>query len=645
MLMLCICLGLSACTQQNTRNNAPLSTQAAQQLSADGRFAEAARAWLALAEAQPEQALEHRVRAADAWLADGQATAAKAALEPLRGLSGSTQVRVDMRRAEAALAEDRLQRAVALMTVAERDIPEQERLAFLKLRAQIAEANGDMLAAARDHHRRSLLQIGLEREQARAELFRSLSALPASQLQRLTQAYANDPDFGPWVELAGRVKTALLSGENLNSVVQRFQQRYAQHPAAGQISRSLVDQTRQRFRRPNQVAVLLPREGRFAIAGSTIRDGLINAFYQSQGERPVLRFYNTGDRPAMAVSAYRQAVEDGADMIVGPLDRAAVAQLQSLPERGIPVFALNEAEQTEAAENAEPTPPGSEKAAAKGLNQPAFGDNSGIGSGLSPLPMGATGALFVRATLSPEAEAMQAARLARQMGKRRALVLTAEDSWGDRMLMAFESAFAEQGGMVADVRYFRPDETNHDAPVQAILDLQRSQRRYQRVRRLVGESLSFEPTIRQDADVIFLAARAENARLLVPLLNFHRGGDLPILATAAVHDLARDSAEEDLEGVMFCDAPWVLDGSHKRLPEAFGSGGPGSRLFALGMDSYRLLPFLEWLASEPGERFPGATGDLSISPDGRLLRELACARFDNGQPLLLAVQERLGLAH
>lgn len=615
----CLCGLLAACAPTQQRSDIPEDPRAILALENEGQYAQAARAWLALAEREPQRALQHRLRAADAWLAAGRPAAVDAALDPLRGLDASEQIRVDLRRAQAALAEDHLQRAVALMTVAEQDIPEQDALRFYQVRAQVSERNGDYLAAARDHHQAAQLQIGLEREKARAELFRSLGALPAAELERLASTWQHDEDFGPWIELAFEVKNSLLSGTSIDEAVRRFGQRHPAHPAAGQLSQTLVSEARQRFRRPEQIAVLLPNRGRFASAAESIRDGIMHAWYSSADERPTIRFYDSGEQPQTATSAFRSAVSDGADIVLGPLDRDAVNQLQRLPERAIPVLALNHPgnDLPPSGENAAPPP--------VVLDQP-----SNFGS------------LFASIALNPETEASQAAILATQLGKRRALLLISDDTWGHRMLEAFTAEFERLGGQIAEIRYFQPNETNHDAPVRELMGLGKSQQRYQRVRQLAGRSLAFEPIARQDADFIFMAARAGNARLLSPLVRFHRGGHLPIIATAAIHDTSRGEADSDLNGIMFCDAPWVLDGSRQSADQMFAGLGGGARLFALGMDSYRLLPYLDWLATHQGERFPGASGELSIDRQGQVQRELPCARFQSGHPRLMQSREQLG---
>jgi outer membrane PBP1 activator LpoA protein len=95
-------------------------------------------------------------------------------------------------------------------------------------------------------------------------------------------------------------------------------------------------------------------------------------------------------------------------------------------------------------------------------------------------------------------------------------------------------------------------------------------------------------------------------------------------------------ADGDLDGVEFCDAPWLFDAqpglpARAQIAAALPSArGTAARLFAFGMDAWNLVPYLEWLRSHPGSYLPGASGQLTADAFGRVRRVLAWARFDNG---------------
>ncbi|MEE8197960.1 MAG: penicillin-binding protein activator, partial [Acidiferrobacterales bacterium] len=122
-----------------------------------------------------------------------------------------------------------------------------------------------------------------------------------------------------------------------------------------------------------------------------------------------------------------------------------------------------------------------------------------------------------------------------------------------------------------------------------------------------------------------------------------RAPNIPIYATSNVFtgkvDPTRDT---DLDGIMFGDMPWMLvnDGKIQDLRQALERNRPYAhsqldRLFALGMDSYSIIPHLNRISMEDAARFSGVTSGLSLGRDGRLQRQLLWARFSRGTPKLL----------
>jgi outer membrane PBP1 activator LpoA protein len=135
---------------------------------------------------------------------------------------------------------------------------------------------------------------------------------------------------------------------------------------------------------------------------------------------------------------------------------------------------------------------------------------------------------------------------------------------------------------------------------------------------------------------IFISMRPNEARMLLPQMqieNIH----LPIFATSHVYAGSDNAtADRDLDGVEFCDAPWLFnaqpglpdhDEIAARLPAARDGG---ARLFAFGMDAWNLVPYLDWLREHPGSYLPGASGQLAADQFGRVRRVLIWARFQDG---------------
>lgn len=135
---------------------------------------------------------------------------------------------------------------------------------------------------------------------------------------------------------------------------------------------------------------------------------------------------------------------------------------------------------------------------------------------------------------------------------------------------------------------------------------------------------------------IFISMRPKDARLLLPQLRIAQIS-LPMFATSHVYAGSDDVADDrDLDGLEFCDAPWLFDAQPglpdrasiaTKLPAA--SDG-AARLFAFGMDAWNLVPYLDWLRAHPGSYMPGASGQLAADQFGRIRRVLIWAKFENG---------------
>jgi outer membrane PBP1 activator LpoA protein len=154
---------------------------------------------------------------------------------------------------------------------------------------------------------------------------------------------------------------------------------------------------------------------------------------------------------------------------------------------------------------------------------------------------------------------------------------------------------------------------------------------------LPGAVLSPAPTAESDVG-IFISMRPQQARLLLPQIKLAGYNGVPVFATS--HIYAGDynpGLDRDLDGVEFCDAPWLFDATtlglprHSEIARSLDSArGAGARLFAMGLDAYTLLPYLEWMSQHHDSYVAGATGQLAEDNLGRIQRLLVWAQFENG---------------
>jgi outer membrane PBP1 activator LpoA protein len=207
--------------------------------------------------------------------------------------------------------------------------------------------------------------------------------------------------------------------------------------------------------------------------------------------------------------------------------------------------------------------------------------------------------------------------------------------WGDRVLDAFRQSWQAKGGTLLGVERI-------DQPValaQQVADLfqlRNSEGRAQRLQSTTGAQAAAQPTRRQDVDFMFLAATPQQAQQIKPTMVFQYAGDVPVYATSHLFTNSGDQAMyNDLAGVRFCETPWLLNANDPlrqqvtaQWPQAGGSLG---RLYAMGIDAYRLAPRLTQLKTLPDSRIDGLSGSLAIGQGQRIERQLPWAQFVDGK--------------
>lgn len=619
-LLLIALLALGGCAGTPPRGGAPVAVeknlqQTAEERAAAGDYLDAAQLYLKQATgATGARRTELRLGAAE-YLARGQLWDR---LENLlagidvTGLSPQQKTRYQLLNAELALSASRGDEALAQLQQIEdpQALGEREPL-YYRLKARAYTLTGNALEAARQLIWLDiLLQDPQQKLANQYQIWEQLSTLSDEALQRLRTSPPPDLLSG-WMELVLIARQTRGDRERWEQELQRWRARYPDHPAQSVLLPDLRNQLGRAAERADHIAVLLPLSGRTAGAAAAIRDGLLAAYYQDPLERPRLRFYDTGGDALLSWSIYQQAIQDGAGFVVGPLLKSSIQQLADAGELPVPVLALNQT--------------GAEDGRIREQPLYQFG-------------------------LPPEDEARQAAERMVADGHRQVVALVPENAWGQRVSAAFQSRLQELGGELLASGRYAANGADFNAPIQKALLLDASKQRHRALERLLGHKLEFEPRRRQDVDAIFLLAYPRQARLLRPQLRFHHAGDLPTYSTSHVYSAAADARlDRDMDGLMFCDMPWVLDDSgpwaqqRERIERLWPDRSKRyQRLFALGFDAYQVIPWLDTLNIPGFSYFSGATGTLTLDPARHLHRQLEWARFERGLPHKLAPTPREG---
>ena len=470
----------------------------------------------------------------------------------------------------------------ALTTVRERHVRRYHRL-----RSQAYYATEAMLSSALERIQLDRVLEQEDVEENHERIWEALGTIPLAQLQALAATAINYEVRG-WYELA---LLARNNGSDLDrQVVElgRWREAWSRHPAAVIPPPEMELIETMARERPRQVALLLPLS---IPAGSIVRDAFMSAYYnllEQGGQVPALRLYDAS-AGADILTLYQRAVEDGAQLVIGPLLKEQVAALQAVPDLPVPTLALN---------NVEGSAPASPR-------------------------------LFQFA-LSPEDEARQLAQKAWRDGHRRAAVLNPEDDLRKRD--SFAAEWERLGGEVVALIEYRDNFTD---AISRMLELDQSNARHRRLNELLRKQTQFSPRRRQDVDFLYLVAQPAPARQIVPSLAYLYAGNIPVYASQDVYSgVPRPVEDRDLNGVTFPESPWLLgqiDTSLVRSRELFPQANAQTlRLQAFGIDAFRLYPRLPLLAANTNASIPGASGMLRLGPQQNIQRQLSWATIREG---------------
>jgi outer membrane PBP1 activator LpoA protein len=313
----------------------------------------------------------------------------------------------------------------------------------------------------------------------------------------------------------------------------------------------------------NKVALLLPfASAAFHPAADAIERGFMAARNTAGDETEVVIYPTNGDRESIN-QIYRQAIDDGASFIVGPLTRDEVTALAvsrtAAGKLGVPTLVLNQSESSFALEN------------------------------------------LYSLGLSVDTEAAQIARITRDFGLQTAIIIAADNPVASRMAQSFSDAWQAEGGRLL----LQIDINEQTAPE----DLQ-SRLQAQPADLLI---LATEPelarTIRAFLDIttptygfshIYTGVNYEPEDTALLAVRFI---DLPWM-------LGNGDGGFDAYSEAAADLPQ----------------GMMQRWFALGADAHQVFSALAARPGTP-VTIRGLTGRIEITPDGNIRRTLALGQF------------------
>ncbi|MFQ5508133.1 MAG: penicillin-binding protein activator [Leptospirillia bacterium] len=438
-----------------------------------------------------------------------------------------------------------------------------------------------------------------------------------------------DPVPGAWI-VERLVRSAVKAKDTylIERWAKRYLERYGNQPFANQVKRIVKQQRKEQLAHQHRIGALMHLNGELGVYGERVLNGIRLAHRLAQASLPAgevsLWVRNQDDPEPFLRSHIGKLVADASpEVVIGPLLSAEVARYaKEIESDGIPLIA--------------PLVP----------------------------PPDVAGAYVVGLGVTPEAEAVAAARYAyREAELTRLVVLAPEGAYGQRIAMAFRDELERLGGTVQTTVFYPKDNARIRKLVAGIVkdDLRRDGIRavepedmsHLEVEELEIAGLLEAPEdeeifigIEPEAplqgppvgphpyfpgfDGVFLAGSWDQVVLVAPHLPFH-DVNLPIIGSSGWGDvrLIRKGGSA-VSGARFV-APFHTDSVRAgAFVKAYRAAyGEAPDLFAaLGFDAYNLALGAARNGVGPMESrlsgpFEGVTGGLVVQPDGAVERDFS----------------------
>ncbi|MWP72073.1 hypothetical protein GQ594_00030 [Gilliamella sp. Pra-s52] len=421
----------------------------------------------------------------------------------------------------------------------------------------------------------------------------------------------NDIVLRGWVELAyiyqNNTKTLASQDEDtpetiaaksenqkklLNQAINSWATQYPDHPANDIISILTGGKTLSVDANAKNVALLLPLNGSSRIFGETIRQGYINAinFFPQEPQQNVIVLDTTS---APIDTLIQQAQEQNVDLIVGPLLKNEVAKIKELAPP-IPVLALNKIDNTAAS-----------------ANKMCF------------------------FALSPEDEAKDAADHIYSQNKVKPLLLVPQTDLGRRVAQSFAAQWSQlsANNSQAYVQYF-----GNTTTLSANMN------------RNVGISLTGNPILNNEGlsegmlstgfDAIYVYSSYDELTLIKPMLDMGANKTIGNSSTIILYSSSKSHVANaskdfnyDMNKTEYAEIPMIVnqkDNVNTNIPSNVQKDYSLMRLYAMGIDAWRLANRFNQLNSYQPNFLDGMTGKLSSTEQCEVTRSLSWQQYIYG---------------
>lgn len=435
-------------------------------------------------------------------------------------------------------------------------------------------------------------------KQQQSELSQQIWALISDlEHEQLTSLMTNDKQLAGWKSLALITKESMQSPTVLRQRVTQWAMENPHHMAVDDLPKNLVAAINIQAYAPQKIALLLPLSGRYSRLGQAVQHGIVSNLIAHNTKQELLSF----DTMTLGVqAALDQALEQGAEFIIGPLLKQHVAELAAL-DSDIPTLFLNS----------------------------------------SPTPLLENQYTF---SLSKEAEALQGAEHIFNQGKKHPVIVSPNNAQGHKISRLFNEKWLElnQGDLTVkpvEAFYFDNDSMLKKT-IEKLFETDKSQARINFMRLLVGNKMKSETRSRRDIDAIYLVANPKQTGMLMPSVEVTVSAFAPQVAVfvGSSGNASLDSKQDrsHLNQLTISEMPWFIQQPAQLPPRYIKKLWPDikqshMRLFAMGYDAYGLIARLAQMQYFPQFSLEGFSGTLSLNEENDIIRELAWAQYQRGK--------------
>lgn len=335
-----------------------------------------------------------------------------------------------------------------------------------------------------------------------------------------------------------------------------------------------------------KVALLLPLTGSSRIFGDTIRQGYFDAikFFPQEPQQSIVLLDTTSTEIDVLL---RQAKEQNVELIVGPLLKDEVIKIKQLSP-SLPVLALNKV------------------------------DNSST-----------TASKMCYFALSPEDEAQDAADHIYAQNKLKPLLLVPQNDLGQRVAQSFAKKWSElsSDSSQAYVQYFGNKSTLSSG-----------------MNRDVGITLTGTPILTNNTedqsdnfDAVYIYASYDELTLIKPMIDMAAGrtvgnsSSLMIYTSSKSHVAnASEDFNYDMNHTEYAEIPMIVnysDNVSEMIPHNIKKNYSLMRLYAMGIDAWRLANRFNQINSYQTDFLNGMTGELSTKDQCEVTRALSWQQY------------------